>query len=391
MFLLISAASALDCAGLNTESCDAANALAAQINQVAGSTVISDGAALQRFRTRSIYDQVELVRQAAAAGGCETGGVSLNGSQGGTYDTGPRTWLGTWDELVAPNGDGSASGGILLQDREWTGAYTGSEAGDFGTVYAVYNDVGQVAGDREGDFFMGIWRRTAGRRGVYATVWGQCAGSISAAFDGWYVGDLPDDTPPGPPEPQGLTNFAATFSQGGFSVAGAIDGSLVNNTGWAINPQEVAQTAVFEIDTDTPAYGSGTEATFELHHAFVTEHLIGCFELSVTTADRTLFADGLASGGLIGAPAIWTPVDVISAVASNGATMTVSPAGRIVVQDLNSTVATYTVVTETALTGLTGMRLDVCEDPSLPGNGPGTQNINGNFVLTEIELSTRAR
>jgi hypothetical protein len=56
---------------------------------------------------------------------------------------------------------------------------------------------------------------------------------------------------------------------------------------------------------------------------------------------------------------------------------------------VNPVADTYTVVTTTALSGITGFRLDVIEDPSLVtggpnGNGPGRQPTNGNFVLTDF-------
>jgi hypothetical protein len=49
--------------------------------------------------------------------------------------------------------------------------------------------------------------------------------------------------------PVTLQNATATFSQDEFSVVSAIVGSSVT-TGWAIHPNIVAQTAVFETATD---------------------------------------------------------------------------------------------------------------------------------------------
>jgi hypothetical protein len=43
----------------------------------------------------------------------------------------------------------------------------------------------------------------------------------------------------------------------------------------------------------------------------------------------------------------------------------------------------------TPVVGLTGIRLEALEDPSLPGgNGPGLFPRNGNFVLSELVLVT---
>jgi hypothetical protein len=35
---------------------------------------------------------------------------------------------------------------------------------------------------------------------------------------------------------------------------------------------------------------------------------------------------------------------------------------------------------------VTGIRLEVLEDPSLPLDGPGYHSTNGNFLLTELEV-----
>jgi hypothetical protein len=51
----------------------------------------------------------------------------------------------------------------------------------------------------------------------------------------------------------------------------------------------------------------------------------------------------------------------------------------------------YTVIAETSLTGITGVRLEALEDASLPMGGPGMQTINGNFVLSELEVYAEAR
>ena len=50
----------------------------------------------------------------------------------------------------------------------------------------------------------------------------------------------------------------------------------------------------------------------------------------------------------------------------------------------------YTIVTPTQLTGITGVRLEVLPDPSLPQGGPGRAP-NGNFVLSELQLTVAPR
>jgi hypothetical protein len=47
----------------------------------------------------------------------------------------------------------------------------------------------------------------------------------------------------------------------------------------------------------------------------------------------------------------------------------------------------YGVTGVTDLSGITGIRLEVLKDPSLPAGGPGFY-ANGNFVLTELQLAT---
>jgi hypothetical protein len=59
----------------------------------------------------------------------------------------------------------------------------------------------------------------------------------------------------------------------------------------------------------------------------------------------------------------------------------------VLVGGIRPAVGTYDVVYSGAYSSVTGIRLEVLEDASLPFNGPGTQSINGNFVLTEITLN----
>ena len=38
------------------------------------------------------------------------------------------------------------------------------------------------------------------------------------------------------------------------------------------------------------------------------------------------------------------------------------------------------------MTGITGIRIELLTDASLPNNGPGRNPANGNFVLTEFKV-----
>ncbi|MEO0484272.1 MAG: hypothetical protein AAF092_00015 [Pseudomonadota bacterium] len=186
-----------------------------------------------------------------------------------------------------------------------------------------------------------------------------------------------------------LTNATATFSQAGFSVAGASNGTTTGNDGWGI--QEAgsgdtnAQTAVWETAADFTA----DTLNFQLHHDFAPftnpEHLLGNFRLSVTSDDRSLFADGLTSGGDV--TANWTVLTGATAVSSAGTqTLTTQGDGSILAGGATPATATYSVTYTGFFANITGIRLEALPNASLPTAGPGLKPINGNFVLTEITL-----
>ncbi|MCB9673940.1 MAG: hypothetical protein H6737_02430 [Alphaproteobacteria bacterium] len=219
--------------------------------------------------------------------------------------------------------------------------------------------------------------------------------SACAAFGVYF--DTEDTTPP---TLAPLQNATATFSQsisGSWTASEMIDGNLSGTNGWAIASLFGVQTAVFETVADTPAYGTGTEVTVQIQHTYTSlpGHMLGCFELSVTDADRTQFADGLQTGGDIGAAAIWTPLAIFDVTSTNAAQNPAIAGNRVVMVDSdNSNLATYVVRGDTSLTGITGLRLDSCLDPllvpSLGHTGPGTAS-NTNFVVNELTFATRAQ
>ncbi len=190
-----------------------------------------------------------------------------------------------------------------------------------------------------------------------------------------------------------LQNATATFSQtafGGQPVGEAIDGILSNNDGWAIfdtvsgtNPQ----TAVFETVIDTGSPG-GVNLEFQLHQLFTItaiEHNIGRFRLSVTADDRSEFADGLASGGDV--TANWTVLTPYCALSTGGAALSVLGDGSILASGPNPSTSVYNIFAFAPFGDITGFRLEVLDDSSLPTNGPG-RAFNGNFVLTEFLVNT---
>ncbi|HWQ92460.1 MAG TPA: proprotein convertase P-domain-containing protein, partial [Clostridia bacterium] len=185
--------------------------------------------------------------------------------------------------------------------------------------------------------------------------------------------------------PVTLQQPTATWSQtssGDFSVARAIDGVLGDNLGWAIQFGIADQTAVFET-TSNVGFEDGTVLSFTLtQNAYLTYHpdTLGRFRISVTTDDRSTFADGQSRSGDVGAN--WTVLEPISQISANGATLTRLPDNSILASGAAPDLDVYTVLAKTPLTNITGVRLEVLTDPSLPSGGPGREPNNGNFVLT---------
>jgi len=129
--------------------------------------------------------------------------------------------------------------------------------------------------------------------------------------------NAPDDSPEttavniGEAMPVSLSNATATFSQssfGGFLAEYVIDEDI--STQWAIFPNIAPQTLVLETIENTPVYENGTRLTFGLEFDYPTEHLLGCFSLAATDADRSAFANGHngadGSPGDVGDVSIWT-------------------------------------------------------------------------------------
>jgi hypothetical protein len=187
----------------------------------------------------------------------------------------------------------------------------------------------------------------------------------------------------------GLQNATATFSQtfsGDYSVGKAINGTIADGLGWAIDPQEGHnQTAAFET-TANVGFAGGSLLTFTLNQSHTTpgEHILGHFRLSVTTDDRSTFCDGLPTGGNV--TANWTVLDPLSFSSASGETLTEQPDHSILVSGLLPQTDIFTIKAPTTLTGITGIRLEALTDPSLPRNGPGRQPQNGNFVLAEFSV-----
>ena len=83
------------------------------------------------------------------------------------------------------------------------------------------------------------------------------------------------------------------------------------------------------------------------------------------------------------APVAWETLD-ITALKAGAAAHTVQPDGSVLVQNPGAGAVTYEVTARTKLPRLTGLRLEVLPDDSLPGKGPGW---TGNAVVSEVSVA----
>jgi len=196
-------------------------------------------------------------------------------------------------------------------------------------------------------------------------------------------------------EQAALQNGTAQRSQTNFSVDNIIDGTFephnANGVGWA-NSALGSNVATFETLTDV-GDSDATLLTIEIMSGgFSASHTLGNFRLTVTDADRSLFADGNDNGGgSVGSEGIWTVLNPISAVTDGAAsTLTEDATHALLAGGTPSQIEHYTLTFQTGLSGITGFRLEALEHPSLPFNGPGRAGGNGNFVVREFTVFAMA-
>ena len=198
--------------------------------------------------------------------------------------------------------------------------------------------------------------------------------------------------------PLALGNAATDFTQGGFDINSTIDGtgvrsSSLSGAGWAINAGGANRQAVYETAVDfSPTNGS---MKFDIYHFFTSNNfMLGRYRIYVTDSDRSTFASG---GNNAGAAAVgtanWSLVTPTSVVGdTNGYSFAIDPNGIStaevnVINTSPSATGRYTVIGQTNLTNITGIRLEALTQTNafpLPSLGPG-RNGNGNFVLTEFQ------
>ncbi|MCP4106667.1 MAG: hypothetical protein GY749_14205 [Desulfobacteraceae bacterium] len=124
---------------------------------------------------------------------------------------------------------------------------------------------------------------------------------------------------------------------------------------------------------------------FKMHFNYpVAGYAIGRFRLSVTADDRSGFADGEDSDGDVEAnwivltdPSVSLPSGMTSLVLDDDDSILIGGTVSNGIYEINYT---------TSVSQITGIRLEVIEDDSLPHKGPGLYNSNGNFVLSEFTL-----
>jgi hypothetical protein len=80
----------------------------------------------------------------------------------------------------------------------------------------------------------------------------------------------------------------------------------------------------------------------------------------------------------------WRTLEPTSLQATHGVKLARQADGSILASGVNPHQSIYTIVAETDLTEITGIRLEVVPSDGLPSKGPG-RAADGNFVLTEIE------
>jgi uncharacterized membrane protein len=209
------------------------------------------------------------------------------------------------------------------------------------------------------------------------------------------------ESPPANATPIRIASATADFSQVGFDVSSAITGNPT--TGWAVYDPKggyTNHTAIFKLGQRVP---EGTDSlTVRLKQDY-PEHTIGKFRLSLgyvkkpatqpTDEQRKMFlAQQQAEWEKTVLPqcAHWTVLNPVDFHRSHDGTIhklddnSLLAAGDNFYKDQWAIEFSQEELHE--LKAITGVRLEVLADPSLPRGGPG-RNFNGGFFLSEFQLS----
>jgi hypothetical protein len=189
-----------------------------------------------------------------------------------------------------------------------------------------------------------------------------------------------------------LQSPTATFSEARRPIEQTIDGDPAGR-GWGFSqpvdfqgPVIRAPIGVWET-VDNVGFQQGTELTFTLMHDSRNRTSIGRFRILATTDSRDEFADGLESGGDVSAN--WHPLQWIELSSTEGAEFTVMPDNSLLVAGGENSRDSYQLRAITPLQNITGFRIEIVKDPSLPGQGGPGRGPGGVAYLTEFSVTAR--
>jgi hypothetical protein len=139
-----------------------------------------------------------------------------------------------------------------------------------------------------------------------------------------------------------------------------------------------------EVETGVSALRAGVPE----HQKILAEH--AKLKQAVQEYERDLPAHQAAWEKSSQKEPVWSLLEAPTVTSRAGATLRSQPDGSILASGKNGSPDVYTVKIVTNLTGITGVRLEVLPDASLPGHGPGRAP-NGNFVLNQFRLIAKAK
>jgi serine/threonine-protein kinase len=113
------------------------------------------------------------------------------------------------------------------------------------------------------------------------------------------------------------------------------------------------------------------------------------YERVMDVQPQNAIAAGELAGLLFDEPIRWIVLRPTRMTSANGATLAAQPDGSILAGGEHPDRDVYTIIADTDLSHVTGIRLEALPDSSLPNAGPGRARVNGNFILTEFRVGQR--
>lgn len=203
-----------------------------------------------------------------------------------------------------------------------------------------------------------------------------------------------------------LTNREGGVDKEEFRVAAVVDRVNTTGTVWLGLTVACAQCHTHKFDpllqkeyyglyaffnnadeADLPAPLPGESEVYEKAKvAFDAEHARVSAPLMAYDRDRRpqIQADWEKDAPKVGSR--WVSLEPIEARSAGGAVLTIKPDRSVLASGLNPESDTYTVKVRTDATGITALRLEALDDPTLPASGPGRVK-HGNFVLSEVSVT----